>query len=171
MTISRKGFVYRVAYPRWWSNHQPETISLCKLFWRFLMILFVAFPIMVVVNVFMAVMMFFIAYRVPNFFTEYSDFTHRAYRNWPTIRGHRVWPISLVPVGLLIWGILKDPADMEFLGIVIVGIAAIVAVACGIIFFFMEGIPAIRKSEMGQLVREYFKAKKQKICPLIRVTD
>ena len=176
MKISRKSFVYRMAYDG--SVDAPRTVSVCGLFWRFLFTLLVLYPCTLILSVFIGILWtictivsyfrcFFMATHGNNFFKTDSYEPYKPYKHWPTILGHRVWPITVLGIAYFIFLLVEFPKDFLVSAVLLFGLVTLAA----LVIFFINGIPAIRKSDAFKLAKAYIKAKKERVCPLIRVTD
>lgn len=165
MKIRRSGWVYRMAYPEWCSDYQPDRLSLCSLFWRLLAMILIVHLIIVSV---LQIIGFFFAHKV-NF--SNSRKLYEPYESWPEIRGHRVWPISILALAGSILILVNASEVAIACGKIIAVVVGLTTIALGITFFITGGIPAVRKNEAVRVAVEYVKAKKQKVCPLVKVVD
>ncbi|MDP3999128.1 MAG: hypothetical protein Q8P76_00860 [bacterium] len=166
MEIRRSGWVYRMAYPKWWSNYQPDRPSLCSLFWRVLAMTLIVRLVMLSL---LQMAGFLFANKVD--LAGMGRDLYVPYESWPTIRGHRVWPIAILALIGAVALAVDNPEVLKVGGLVVAVIVSVVSVAFGIAVFIVGGIPAIRKNEAVKLTVEYIKAKKQKVCPLVKVVD
>ncbi|HEX8974569.1 MAG TPA: hypothetical protein VF817_03730 [Patescibacteria group bacterium] len=187
MKIKKEGFVYKVAYGL--SGGCPRKTNLCKLFWRFLLMFFIGWPIVGIAYCaihfifyifFPAIgytLGFWIAHRPPVFKGDYKGDSLIPYDKWPTIKGWRVYPIYGVAVAF----ILFNPKDTMMVGrSTIVGIAKH-TVFSGFFWSWVAGVAvfvillcmtkAVKKSETYKMFVEFAKAKKQKICPTVEIVE
>jgi hypothetical protein len=196
MKIEKSGFVYKVAYGLRDENSDiPESISLCKLFWRFLGMLLLAWPIVltlrlivtVAAHVFFCVIGFiFFAHR-PTITMLNSDKGIKTItteiEHWPEIMGRRISPIWAI----LVVCVVVDFSKIKKGALLFVAdawneisskdaIATFSLIGGMVIAYIIYKIVAaiwkkIKHSEALELYKEFLKAKKQQICPIVEIVD
>ena len=119
---------------------------------------------------------FFVAKRPSFLENDPRDCTFVKYKNWPTIKGHRIWPVSVLSLLALIYFIYRIilimPAVISNInwatvttvayGIFVFStvIVFLIVVPLSIVFFFLL-IQRFFKSELGLFVKDG-------ICPMVR---
>lgn len=180
MEISKSGWVYKVAY----SGLAPASTNLCAFFWKFMVMLFLGWPLIGVFFVIYYLVItvgfvggFFIAFR-PAVFDE-DDFKTRNlminYEKWPSVKGYRLLPIYFVVPALLTW-FLPEIWAFLILPPTMFAVSAIgLAIFSGVVLIWMANGGLLKKlsrsSETYQLVKDYLVARKQKVCPIVRFKD
>lgn len=187
MTIRKDGFVCRVAYnhPLFGAKKPPEKTSLCKLFWRFLLLGFLGWPLTytfytVIMTAFLCIAFFF-AHRptlkgsvlfVP------IKWMHGFWPFWPALVCWYVYSIRTVWTSGFRTKGMTEPLNIFlsegtvvltscFLAIVIIG-----ASCAGIAHLWKKGETVqVKPSEWEwvKISRAYLKARKQKICPIVEI--
>lgn len=173
MKLKKTGLVARVAY--WDSVNCPETANVCMLFLRFVWGL-LAITVLAVCGA----VIWVIASAVGFFFAYRFDFrTHEMfapYKHWPKIRRHNIQPWYVILVGLGIYYFGTTAKVVVWIGGKMASVATspltygIVGAIVAIVALFFIVKKAI-ESEIGRLARAYFRAKKEKICPIVEFTD
>ncbi len=182
MKIKEDGFIYNVAFL---GNLFKKQISLCKIFWRFLLGFFIFWPLILVLGSFCIACISIVVFLIAKRFTSKNPpaiTTH--FRRWPTVRGHRVYPISIIIPAIAVYGIyilswpsisssiityittaldffIKHGGIFFLSAVSAVCIIAILIIAWGIIIFW--------RSEVGLLFREYCSAVHRKVCPFVEI--
>jgi hypothetical protein len=186
MEFKRSGFVYQVAYGLRSPDNYPMQTNLCRLFWRFVLMLF-PWVFLVCFSVVFAIVSYsygvFFASK-PTIFDFTEDREKRAsnaafvpYKHWPTVAGKRIYPIWVIAAAYVIHALLTtDVADSvgHSVGNVVSLMAdyfPIVFSVIGLTIIVVYTIGTIRKSEWLTLVKGYIKAKKEKVCPIVRFVD
>jgi hypothetical protein len=151
------------------------TISLCRLFWRVLLITVILMPLWWLVWAPIATAIGFLAARRPRFFegdwdrSSYEEACVR-YQHWPCIRGVRILPAWVFLVGLFLWDVLiRNPHHVRY----VAGILGIIVAAAVVLSIIFGAIPAVKNkvlaTEPGRLAKDWVKAKKSRVCPLYKV--
>lgn len=164
--IRKDSFVYRVAYGI--DAYPPEKTSLCGMFWKFIFMLF-AWPLLVIAATSIGIVFYAVGFLVaakPNFSDGGIDY----YEKWPEIRGHRIWPITVLAI-ITALGLIYE---------IIFSSAAKTAVAFGAShpILIISGLAVIgviitvfanqQLKEIMELAMSYLRAKKEKVCPMIK---
>lgn len=185
MEIKKGSFVYKVAYGNTKKYKIPNQTNLCRLFWRFIGMFFVVWPILgllygILVTV-LSVAGFLVAHRLTLFKGDsHTDNLFIPIKHWPQMREHRVYPIvvlliagvakSLIfwyqAIGYASWVALIAVAKFFVSNIVLSIIGSIIAVMLAIFL-----VHSFLKTETGRLFKSYVAAKKQKVCPLINIVE
>ena len=169
MELSKKDFVCRVAYLLKEDHKIPAQTSLCRLFWRFVLHLFIVAPVFFTILGLMWAGGTLFAYRLACFDGDPNGSAFVPYRRWPKVGPYRIWPVWLLLV-VLVWFFTK--VTLIACGIVaaFVGVVLLGAVIEKKIEDRKKMPPGERKKEPS-ILREYIKAKKQKVCPIILIKD
>jgi len=181
MEIKKKSFFIRTAYMLARDEDVPESTSLCELFWRFIFMFFISIPFICVIGVIVFGFLFIIGlpFAARPTILNGDDLGKMLahYERWPKIMGHKVYPIWVI---IIIFALINFSTTMEiiygitkatilqgnfWIGVVII-IASIVAfiATCGT-------ISRINNSGILEIFKEFLKAKKQKICPIIEIVE
>ncbi len=175
MEISKNSWMYKVAYGLNETRKQPDTGNLCRFFWKFMLMLFIVWPLVIIaVGLFTGITYligFFFAARPRIFKGDPSnpDAPMRFYQNWPRVKGFRVLPIYFVLLGSLTfvpWGKL-----LKLLQLISWGKLSIVLIVCAAVVLIIGGAATFLESETCQLLNNYLAAKKAKVCPRITFTN
>lgn len=97
-------------------------------------------------------------------------------QHWPEIKGHRVYPIWIILFVLLVtnFSTVTGAGSKMFLSFwhFISSKESLTFYAVGFILFIsIAGYEKIKESETWGLFKEFLKAKKQKICPIVEIVD
>lgn len=118
MEIRKKSWIYQKTYRC--RATQPDAISPLRFCWDIFLALLATGFYWLVVGIFC----FLFAWKrakdkdKENFFTDIEK--------WPTILGHRIWPISLIGLGFIVWPFINFNSWKEYE--IVVGITLIYAV-------------------------------------------
>lgn len=177
MEIKRDGILYGIAYGL--CEKKPMETSLCKLFWRipfclvgwiFVIIVAIAFILLV------SIMGFLVSKRFP-VFTDDKKGDKRGeilvdFERWPTLRGYRIYPIVVAGIALAIW---QYDYTLNTIGYYAVDVVAVywlgILLALGIMVafvFLVVLLGAVLETETYKLIKEYLKAKHEKVCPKVK---
>ncbi len=172
--IRRGSFITQVAYLWVADNQIPHTTSLCVLFWRFWFGVVTGFVVSVFFICALAILFFlgfFMGQRpaIPKGDSQNArnDDLFRPYSRWPKFRGHRVWPVVPLVTVFLIWIIVPSLSWMLVLRFLFDLVVVVTAIA--LVIFVVIGANKVRRTETWSLTKEWFKAKKQKVCPLVEI--
>lgn len=221
---TRKGkFLWDLAFGYWPTTKQPkEHTSICKVFWS-AMFGIIAWFIIIFVGGALAIFAFSCA-TIIGFLSGYR-FSYKKLKDdsgdppmvqfkLPVIRRHRIWPISMIACGWLIFSVMNQWNNIPLLVLFRVNDVAgpshkltaiafftsmsfmIVYVgACASTMFLLTRkiVKAIAKSlkersverrwkrkqkalkpkeaGLGTLIREYIRAKKEKVCPFVDIIE
>lgn len=179
------GFVAKVAYGSILKErkeiHIPSKVSMCKLAWRFVTMLLVGWLLQLLAGGIIALLFgifFGIAGAVAFFIASYPhlhnngelEFQH--YKRWPKIRGHQIYPLSILLPVAFIWLAVNYPAIAISIGYC-VAVIALIILAAFLVCMCVEWRekrgqrPPSSKPGPVRLAVEYLKAKKQKVCPIV----
>lgn len=169
--------MFRIAYAFTKKEQLPKQTTLCSFFWRL-----VAMAIGLALLNFMAWTVFF-GIAIPLAFLvaghklalDGEDF-FVPIKRWPKFRGHHIWPGAVLLIGAAstivsfgIWRIghliplliawLETNIELPFVfwGTLVVMIPILTVI----------GFRKFTESSAGQLTRDYLRAKKEKVCPII----
>lgn len=191
MNIKEGDFLFKVAYGLTKKDDIPSRVNGCRLFWRIVFMLIIAWPILLICIAFVVAFVlgftfifgFFVAKRPAVLSKEevsQADLLMTPYKHWPTVKGKRIYPIWLVVAAVAVYyspsivSVLVDVSSATAASVSInfwwlitrIGGAFIgIVLACVIVYT----IGAIRKSEWLKLTKELISAKKQKICPVVNI--
>ena len=168
MVLKKGGYAWRLASIY---TAPPEKTNLCRLFWRIVFnvisLPFVFLFYYSLLGVFSAVMFWF-AHRVDTG-KDTNELT-KPFGKWPAIRGHRLYPVYFLLLALLVYAarFAVPVAQFVMASWLITGIvmAVVVLLALANRVGISEGL-----KELGKITREYARAKKQKVCPLIEFVE
>lgn len=178
MEIKKSGFVYQVAYGLTDEHELPYEVSLCRLFWKFMGMFFVGWPIIGIIVGISFVVGFFFARRAAFFAGDPKSYLTIPYKVWPrTASGKRIWPIWFVLGGGALWllsattkSVASTVSAVKTLFILkIIGTVAVVLIIVWLAVGFFHSF--FFQSEAWQLAKAYCKAKKEKVCPIIKVVE
>jgi|GEM_PF-2892469 len=180
MEIKRDGILYGIAYGLPWCEKQPSEISLCKLFWRIPFCL-VGWVFMIVIAVValigVSVAGFFVAKRLPLF--DEDDEKKKVgdilvnFTRWPTLRGHRIYPIWVALIVIAIWQYDYTLNTIGYYAVDVVvahWLGILLSLGIMVAFVFMVVLfGVVSETEAYKLTREYLKAVHEKVCPTVKV--
>ena len=180
MEISKNGLSYRFSFG-YWNAKNPDSISLCRFFWWFLLG-FLAWPLLiVVVTVVIAAVSacgFFIGKRIP--LSRYGEqpsgqdiFVN--FKHWPTIRNYRILPLHIVLAVLSLWAIkwivIFGLGLARFLASVHPGNTSMPVAYAGfclaLLALLLYAVRKLWKCDAGKLFLAFLKARKEQVCPTI----
>ena len=177
MKIKKNGWIDKIAYGL--NAKCPEHTNLCKLFWRTLFMLFIGWPltlVLIAVALFVAYAIgFFMASKPTIGMSMASEKAFVPIEKWPKIMGHRIWPINVISLCAIVcvaWQYVPAAA-MAVTGWLSVNVSMAMMIFVGALLIIALGY-AIRKffeSELWELAKAYISAKKQKICPIVEFVD
>jgi len=181
MEIKKDGFLCKTAYS---DKEAPESVSVCKLFWRFIGNVisdYFAFPVLVVIfSIILYPIGFLFGYKCTFVqdvvFDEKPGEAFTKFEKWPTMGGYRILPI---PVTLLAGAMviiysyvnLKNAQLVYGYFVSLAQSNQVVAITIPAVILFIFGIIKLRKTEFWQLTKEYAKATKNKVCPIIKIVE
>jgi hypothetical protein len=179
MKLRKKGLLVKMAYAFKREDDIPKRTSLCKFFWRFI-------GHLVVVPIFFFI--FFISLLVASFFgffvakrpTVFKNGSMVHYEKWPSVCGHRIYPISIL-LGIFICYVIRESV-LESTSIIKESIynnihilkspiTLYVIIGISIIIIGLISYRMFKKSETYRLIKAYIRAKKEKVCPIIEIID
>ncbi len=188
MQIKRSGLVYRIAYALD-TNKDTNAItqvSLCKLFWRLVGMIFVGYLICLPIALIAVVIVLIISSAVGILFAQRLNTTPgdnrflQSIERWPSIAGHKIYPIVVILPVVLIWALVAWRHDLVVafsavrdvcytdLDTLIISILCGAVIICLVIFFNSD---FWKDCDIWYVTKEYLKAKKAKICPLVDIVD
>ncbi|MDP3999342.1 MAG: hypothetical protein Q8P76_01955 [bacterium] len=177
MKLQEDGFVMTMAYPDF--LYRPHgRVNLCPLFWRFLIMTFIARPALILV--FTPILniigfLFTAEYYIPSW--KECDIEHKKYKRWLEVRGMRIVPaVVLMIVGiawLLIDLLIQAVSGMSAGQWIVIGLVALFELV--LYFGFSDFDPGSDKAkshpvrETLSLARAFVSAKYQKVCPVVEL--
>lgn len=93
MKISKKSWIYQKTY--WFRDVQPKAVSPFRFCWD----IFLALLVYVFCGLAVGISCFLFALKP----VKSDEYFFVPINNWPTILGHRIWPLSLIGLGFIIW--------------------------------------------------------------------
>ena len=170
MNLPKSHWLYRFAYRL---RTKPDEVNLCQ-FTRAILLALICWPLFGVF--WLCVVSTFAVYQIGALSVGYTLYRkdpfegrHRCKR-WPSVRGHRILPIWFIAVGLVVLGLhwlVGSWTGVAFYGACLV-IGALLGTGLGWLWLNKIGP---RTSHTRQLALAYLKARKQKVCPIIKFTD
>lgn len=167
---NKQEFMYRTAYGL--NEYPPEEVTKCGLFWKFVFMFFIMWPFLfIILGISMG-----LGYAVGFFVASKPKFPSGRlvyYGRWPKIKGHRIWPITVLAIIITLLSFYE----------IIFSSAAKTAVAFGASHFNLIIIGLVASGviaavfanrylrEVINLSVDYLKAKKNKVCPMIKFVD
>lgn len=157
----------------------PEHTNLCKLFWWTLFMLFMGWPVsLLLIAVALSVAYsigFFMASKPTIGMKSESEKAFVPIEKWPKIMGHRVWPINVIGLCAVVYVAWQyvPTAAMAVTGWLSINVSMAMMIFAGALLSIALGY-AIRKffeSELWESAKAYISAKKQKICPIVEFVD
>jgi hypothetical protein len=155
MKIKEDGFLYKTAFGL---DERPpkEKVSICILFWKFVFMFIVGWPLHILLSWPLALL----AGKHPVSYGRGCDnnpkINYIAFERWPAIGKFKFYPIYF----LLASGLFS--AFYFYLKISLITMGIIVAILLLII-----GKVLYDETETGEMIAEYLKATKEKICPFV----
>lgn len=172
MEIKKGGFVCQLAYLFRENKEIPSQVNGCQLFTRFIFFgVFAIFLLCVGAILFVIGLPFAARPSLCDDDNTTAVWVH--YQSWPRINGHRIYP--LWPI-LTLWMLSNLSATQAvMIGVLHATIFSttfwlIIGSFVALIVVVMIRI-AIKESETVDLVREFIKAKKQKVCPIVKIVE
>lgn len=192
MTIKKEGVLFKLIYgPEWFRDwaasdidwfEAPEKTNVCCLFWRMILSIFLIYPLIIffgsitcacvllvaaiVIPLFWLIGLLFCHWIYPDSNKDSNRlFKYKKIENWPlTFQGHQVYPISIIALLTILTGLVWS--FVKWWDVWLVGFASLGFLAL-IIYFLPSKFAKIRNSEFWQLIKAYWKAKKEKVCPIV----
>lgn len=93
MKISKKSWIYQKTY--WFRDVQPKAVSPLRFCWDIFLALLAGFAYWLIVGTICFLFAWKLKKSENNFFADIEK--------WPKILGHRIWPLSLIGLGFMIW--------------------------------------------------------------------
>lgn len=199
MKIKKDSLLFKIAYGHFFAERVPQKTSLCRLFWRIIISILLAWPIEIIVNCFLWIVGVFIFPPVATFicfwfgfrpdrrilwlrFCKEEKFSCMVRYQLPKIKGCEIFPVYFLTIGWIVYSFvhlissniqlpdtLFNQATEMTAGIVI--FASIVCMFFGLGFLFTNTFITVKKSSFGQLFLGYFKAVKDKACPIVDIVE
>jgi hypothetical protein len=173
--FKKRNLFYRWAF--YASNDKPDEVSICRLVKRCTAVTFIAawvsfFAAIIYVG---AGIIGFFAAKYPNWGANDPEM-FADYPRWPSIGGYRIYPISIILIGMSGWVFWMKRAEFQqdiaplqdFLAQPEVIMIEVIAL---IVFSFIIVFNRFRKTESWQIMRIWMKAKKDKVCPTLKFED
>lgn len=174
MEISKKSWIYRVAYWHLFEEHRPDDANLCRFFWRVVLSVFILSPIFLFLAAVAEIVVFLFAHRC-NFDAKEGEILFKPFNHWPRIGNHKVYPITLAPLILVVlyWKEIKTLLHYPIVMTTTYPIATlmVVVVWIGMWLAWLTYGFAKRRPGIGQIIRAYIKAKKDRVCPMIKFVE
>lgn len=182
MEIKKNSFLWKIAYT--WSNKEEaqevKTTNLCRFFWRVMLGLVLATVVIILYYVILLcefLFGFFVA-RYPvakGIHSQKGPFNIVKYQKWPTVKGHRIYPIVVLLISAAAIGIVEVgihyPKDLMYGIGILIGLVALVVLVAIKGWFITSGFKRFRRSDAYRLTKEYLRARKEKVCPTIIFVD
>jgi len=192
MEISKNSWLYEVAYLTIKEENRPKMTNLCRFFWRIVLMLFIAWPALLIIWCVFVIIASIVGFLVGERLSfsksddlrkEYKSDILVPYEHQLTVGGKRILPIQLILalgsgwlVGCYGWSVAK----LLYYSLLSVGrywlmdrlsvIAEFFIGIVGIIFLWWL-VYKLYNFEFVHFAKEYISARKQKICPIIRFTE
>lgn len=171
MEINKSSWLCKLAYGIEETEEQPDKTTLCAFFWRCVYMFFIGWPWFVLMSIIMilvaGVLGFFTAER-PDYNNESGELTV-PYKHWPTVedRGEkvRIYPIWVLAEFVVVYLLTRGIINYPLYALSVVGGIIISALGIGGLTYALTWLC---DSQVGSLIKAYLKAKKQKVCPIIR---
>lgn len=183
MYLQRGGFIDRVAYG-YRGADKPAQTNLCKLFWRFLLSLFIVWPSHILVVLPLAytieglcfVFAFPFAMRPRVFKQDGKGSAFVPIQHWPKRDGQNfkpIWPMLAIAAGVGLWfaGVALYSVRLAILAFLTNHVTWTVANAMVFTVLLVWLIRGLSKSGTFAFVAAYVSAKKQRVCPTVTFVD
>lgn len=174
MEINSNGRSYKSVSQFCGWEKPPENMSLCKFFWMFVGVNFIAEPLIVIARIIAFV---FFGHRID------EHFRFIPIRRWPKVCGTHVMPIVVLLVAISV-GTIGYILYVLVSGTILMfhsGLSNPVTHDALFVYFFIAlfavvfgahpAIRAISRAEAWQIFAAYLKARKEKFCPIITFVD
>jgi len=183
LTLNKKSWVVRLAM--FGSEREtPSQISACVLFWMMVggVVMGILYPFGITIKYTLIalgyVLGFFFAYRPVHLKSErnYERDLFVEYKSWPTVDGQKVTPFSVIVLGAILYGLVYGIVYLVGLCGTIpdyVWSAPTLIIVSGVIAFALAiwGMVRFVRSDFGKVTGEWLRAKKNKMCPMVRIID
>lgn len=189
MELSKKSFIFKVAYGLEKKKDIPIKTSLCKLFWRIIFQILFWWPVFGISIIILSFVGIFVAKRV-DFQSEDKYFINIT--RWPKYKGENIIPLSLIFIFVILCALLvisygifrgleyaftsmftqiqtirqEGEIDLNFL------------IWIGRWFLFLQFggsivllFKLIKNSDMWKIFKKYCSALHQKVCPLVDIVE
>jgi len=175
MEIKKDSRIYKLAYGIF-DDNVPTQTTLCKLFWRCILMTVVAWPFFVLLYAIFTTVIILRDLLIPMRPEEYSDFKVITFTDWPEIttksgNKKRIYPIWIVLELTVVYYfaklLLSQDANASYILSIITLATVIVILALTALVIAICIFIKLRDSQITQLFIAYLKAKKQKVCPII----
>lgn len=180
--INRNGFLFRYAYWFKAKKRRPETVSLCRLFWRLVFITLLGMPLWWLVWAPFGLAVGFPFAHRPRFLESdgctdsRNDFPSAEpwdalvpYRHWLRIKGSRILPLPLLLGSFAVWRLGTHTNELKWAGGIVLGLIMAAILLIVIFSLLPEVTNRALETESGRLAKDWVKAKKQRVCPLYKV--
>jgi hypothetical protein len=169
--IRKDSSLYKVAYGYAPERTRPRITSLCPFFWRLVFSSLVVWPV-IGIEYFLFLFVGFWIGKKPTIMLGWSDRDYKwtSYKRWPSMMGFRILPLYAIGVPAWIWGCYSSGGVLTVTRLLLLTFGIIVI--CGILilaYFFVKD--KLGSSEAFGIIKAYFKARKEEVCPLIRFVD
>ena len=170
MKISRKNWLYRLAYG-WTADYsiaRQRSTSLCMLFWRLLLGVFVVIPFLIVENAFVILGSFLTWRKIDwpkSFLEDFAGLSDKYYR------GLKIRGVQLAPVHIFLFIVLSLMALADWKTVVYgAGIGIILGLFVLIVYATELG-RWLTSFQILELARTAIEGIKGRFCPIIEVED
>lgn len=155
MKINKEGFVFKTAFGL--DERPPKgKVSICVLFWKFVSMLFIGWPLHIVLSWPLGLLVGRHPVSYGHGFENKPKINYAAFERWPAIGKFKIYPIYF----LLASGVFAAFYFYLKISLIVVGIiAAIILIIIGKVLY--------DETETGEMIAEYLKARKEKICPFV----
>lgn len=170
--LKRDSWIFKIAYgmsPR----RAPDSVSVCKLFWRTTLMLFLGLPaFFLFCTIVTAILVVSFGQRPP--FSKNDILNEWALvdiKFWPKIFGYRVMPLPIAAVCMGIFSSYKLMSELINIIGVLIGKDLVFHISIGILLstaFFFLGRWVVN-SEYGVLFREHIHNSKKNFCPKVTI--
>ncbi|HEY4511691.1 MAG TPA: hypothetical protein VJH55_02520 [Candidatus Paceibacterota bacterium] len=173
MELDKSSWIFKVAYGLDEKYDRPQQVSLCLLFWRFWTHLLFWWPIGIVVMTTLIV-----ATSTVGFFFGYRPSTAKGedfYVQYPLPRvfGLRLWPISLITLiatAYYLPGITMRTVEWVSSAPKNINLSTFWWITGFLLCSFLTRMVwKFLGTETWKMCKEYVKAKKQKVCPIVTI--
>lgn len=170
--LKRNSWIFKIAYginP----SRAPESISVCKLFWRTTHMLFIWWPLICLFCTLATVICVFgFGQRFPFFKNDIlNGWALVDIKFWPKIFGYRVMPLPIAAVCMGIFSTHKLVSELfGILGVLIgkdLGFYIFTGLLLTVVLFFLGRW--VVNTEYGIMFREHVQNVKRNFCPIVTI--
>ncbi len=170
--LKRDSWVFKIAYGNN-PNSAPQSSNICNLFWRTTFMLFLGWPVILIIMVVLTIFTLgFSGKRLPFFKNDVTDGSNMVpIKYWPKIHGHRVLPFPIMLISFVIFLVYTVVTEViNFLSLFF-GLSTVLNIATGVVFLglFVFLANKARKTEYWLLLKSYTSSVKKNYCPVISI--